>query len=107
MSAEKRIITIKWQAKNAQGVVDAKGRTDWEILICYPKPNEEYYGTGIYLFCCPIRKDGTKDKGAAFMWDMRYACETDADKLVDLLVRDYFARDGRKIAKKTVKYYVA
>ena len=109
MPAEKHIITIKWEAKNAHGVVDAKGTTDWQILICRPDPEEkgEYYGTGIYLSCCPIRRDGTLDKGAAFMWDMRYACETDSDKLIDRLVRDYFARDGRKIVKKRVKYYVA
>lgn len=107
MPAEKRTITIKWKTKNAQGVVDAKGKTDWEIMICYPEPDDEYYGTGIYLSCCPIRKDGTKDKGAAFMWDMRYACETDPDKLVDRFVQDYFGRDGRKIAKERTKYYVA
>lgn len=107
MSAEKRMITIKWQAKNAQGVVDAKGKTDWEILILYPKPDENYYGTGIYLYCYPLLKGGERDEGAMFVWDMRYACETDPDKLVDLLVRDYFARYGGRIAKKSVKYYVA
>lgn len=105
-------MTNETENKRLLTVIFKKGRkrlvSNWEILIRRPTPEEkgQYYGTGIYLSCCPIRKDGSLDEGAAFMWDMRYACEHDADKLLDMLVRDCFCHEKFTVKKKYIQYAV-